>query len=148
DPSVTTATIYWNNRQDSAVISLDDVTGSDTMRVMIDNLEEKSYTFEVYTKDGAGNTSVRSEVLGEVYGDVYRSSLLHRAIQDVSFSHDEKRLIIAWTPAEETAVRDSITYTLTNGEMRVQAVPVDEDTTRLADYAPNTSFGYRSYFLP
>src|SRR5690606_14911646 len=29
DPSVTTATIYWNNRQDSAVMSMDDVAGSD-----------------------------------------------------------------------------------------------------------------------
>lgn len=148
DPSVTTAIIYWNNQQDSAMMSLGDEAGSDTVRVIIDNLEEKSYTFEVYTKDEAGNTSVRSEVLGEVYGDVYRGSLLHRAIQEVSFSHEEGSLVIAWTPAEETAVRDSITYKLTNGEIRVQAVPVDEEVTRLADYAPNNSFGYRSYFLP
>ena len=148
DPSVTTAIIYWNNRQDSAVMPLQEFTGSDTLRVMIDNLEEKSYTFEVYTKDDAGNTSVRSEVLGEVYGEVYRSSLLHRAIQEMSFSHEDGSLTITWTPAEETGVRDSVTYQLTSGEVRVQAVPVDEEVTRLADYAPNTSFGYRSFFLP
>lgn len=148
DPNVTTAVIYWNNRQDSAAMSLGNEAGSDTVRVIIDNLEEKSYTFEVYTKDGEGNTSVRSEVLGEVYGDVYRESLLHRAIQEISFAREDGSLIITWTPAEETAVRDSITYTLTNGDIRVQAVPVDEDMTRLADYAPHSTFGYRSYFLP
>lgn len=148
DPSVTTAKIYWNNRQDSVVMSLNQAAWSDTLRVIIDHLEEKTYTFEVFTQDEAGNTSVRSEVLGEVYGEVYRESLLHRAIQDISFSHDDGSLIITWTPAEKTAVRDSITYKLTSGEVRVQAVPMAEDTTRLADYAPNNPFHQRSYFLP
>ena len=147
DPSVVTAVIYWNNGQDSLVKPLSEFEGLDTLRVMIENLEEKSYTFEVYTKDNEGNTSVRSEVLGEVLGDVYRNSLLHRAIQEVSYA-DDGSLVITWTPAEETAVRDSVTYQLTNGETRVQAVPTDEEETRLADYAPNQSFSYRSFFLP
>jgi hypothetical protein len=148
DPSVTTAKIYWNTRQDSAVIPLDRLAGSDTMRVIIENLEENSYTFEVFTQDGNGNISVRSEVLGEVYGDAYRGSLLHRAIQGISFSHENGSLTVAWAPAEETAIRDSITYKLANGEMRIQAVPVDEDTTLLRDYSPNDSFHQQSYFLP
>lgn len=148
DPSVVTAKIYWNNRRDSVVMPVDSSTGSDTVRITIPSLEEKSYTFEVFTQDTYGNTSVRSEVLGVVYGDVYRSSLLHRAIQEITYSHSDGSLTIVWTPAEPTAVRDSIFYTHTDGNVLALAVPVMEDTTRLTGYAPNQPFGHRSYFLP
>src|SRR3546814_11759755 len=65
DPKATRAKIFWNNRQDSLEMDMVRTSHTDTVEVMFENLEEKAYTFEVFTFDNAGNQSVRSEVRSE-----------------------------------------------------------------------------------
>src|SRR5690554_589353 len=63
DPNVSNAVIYWDNRRDSLEISITDPARPDTVRVVLTDMEEKSYTFEVFTRDDEGNISVKSEIL-------------------------------------------------------------------------------------
>src|SRR5690606_8237105 len=54
--------------------------GSDTIRLVIDDLLEGAHTFEVVNEDGQGNRSVPVFTIGTVYGDKYRASLINRPI--------------------------------------------------------------------
>jgi hypothetical protein len=57
DRSVVKAKIYWNNFADSVVVDIASIT-TDSVKVMINNLEEKNYTFVIRTYDAQGNKSV------------------------------------------------------------------------------------------
>src|SRR3546814_3760695 len=99
DPNATNAVIYWDNRADSLEVDLGQVARPDTMRVILNDMEEKAYSFQVVTRDEKGNLSVTSEVLGTVYGDVYQNSLLTRAVRNLSVTKDT--LVIDWIPSDE-----------------------------------------------
>lgn len=146
DPNVKQAVIYWDNRRDSLEVVVSKSSRPDTIRVLLTNMEEKSYTFEVFTRDNEGNTSVRSEVLGVVYGDTYRNSLLTRAVRSLFVQDDT--LLIDWMPSEENSVGDLVFYKDLDGETHRLFVPPWEDTTRLLAYAPENNFVYQSLFLP
>src|SRR5690606_21677186 len=134
DPNATNGVIYWNNRADSLEVDLGQVTRPDTMRVILNDMEEKAYSFQVVTRDKKGNLSVTSEVLGTVYGDVYQNSLLTRAIRNLSVTKDT--LVIDWMPSEETSVGDSLVYQDKEGGVNRLFVPPSDDTTKLPLYAP------------
>lgn len=146
DPNVSNAVIYWDNRRDSLKVSIDQAVRPDTIWIELTNMEEKSYTFQVFTSDNEGNTSVMSEVLGTVYGDTYRNSLLTRAVRNLSVSEDT--LTVAWMPAEETSVGDSLVYEDTEGKLNRLFISSTEDTTKLPLYAPGHNFVYKTLFVP
>src|SRR3546814_17804617 len=62
DPTVTKAMVYWNNGRDSVEVPINKTTGIDTVRVMIDNLQERIYTFEIVTYDNDGHKIGRAHV--------------------------------------------------------------------------------------
>ncbi len=146
DPNVSNAVIYWDNRRDSLEVSINQSVRPDTVRVVLADMEEKSYTFEVFTRDNKGNISVKSEILGTVYGDTYRNSLLTRAVRNLSVSEDT--LVVAWMPAEETSIGDSLVYEDTEGRLNRLFVLPAEDTTKLPLYASEHNFVYRTLFVP
>src|SRR5690606_39691934 len=43
------------------------------------------YTFEVYTFDAEGNSSIKTEVIGEVFGDTYQHSLYNREVKQAAW---------------------------------------------------------------
>src|SRR5690606_31024675 len=66
----------------------------DTISVKINDLAEGNQTFEIYTYDDLGNSSIKAEVSGKVYGDLYESSLLNATISElIRHSND---LMIVW----------------------------------------------------
>src|SRR5690606_18387166 len=71
--------IFWNNYTDSLEISVPSV--GDTIRALVDGLEERFYSFIIKTYDTKGNFSTPVEVTSFAYGDNYQSSLLNRSIQ-------------------------------------------------------------------
>ncbi|MEC3878497.1 DUF4998 domain-containing protein [Parapedobacter sp. 10938] len=146
DPNATNAVIYWDNRADSLEVDLGQVARPDTMRVILNDMEEKAYTFQVVTRDEKGNLSVTSEVLGTVYGDVYQNSLLTRAVRNLSVTKDT--LVIDWVSSDETSVGDSLVYQDKEGRINRLFVPPSDDTTKLPLYAPDYNFVHWTMFLP
>ena len=69
DPRAKTAKIFWENRTRSTELQLTDKAG--LTQVIVKDLAEGSYVFEVCTYDTHGNSSIMSEVPCTVYGDVY-----------------------------------------------------------------------------
>lgn len=151
DPTVSKAKIFWNNRADSTEIPIERSSSSnvDTVRAMLDNMPEGTYTFDIYTYDDEGNQSISKTVTGKVYGDGYISSLLTRLISKPVFLNDS--LTIVWgDPADETSIGVEIVYTDVSGAERHLEVPADADTTVVTDYDFNAdkSFAYRTVYLP
>src|SRR5690606_23816269 len=94
DPKIEKVKIHWGNRQHFVEKELKKVNEVDTIRVMIDDLAEGIHVFELYTYDALGNSSVKSEISGRVYGALYEQSLT-----DANFSRYYKEsndLKIEW----------------------------------------------------
>src|SRR5690606_27584464 len=52
------AVVYWNDRRDSMTIPIETQLLTDTIRAIIDNIVEGSYTFEFITYDNENNYSL------------------------------------------------------------------------------------------
>src|SRR5690554_72263 len=80
DPKITKNVVYWNNFKDSISFDVQKTAGTDTITSIIDNLTEGVYTFSVFTRDNFGNSSVKADVIGVVYGDNYANTLSNRPL--------------------------------------------------------------------
>ena len=119
DPNVTRAGIFWNNYTDSVEVAIP--PAGDTISTIIDNLPEGFYSFFIKTYDEAGNSSVPEEVLGTVYGEDYKASLLDRPV--VSSEVDSQGLwTILWGSADISngAIATEVIYTNTLGKGSVR----------------------------
>lgn len=151
DPSLSRAIIYWNNKNDSLEVPIKHSNdGSvDTMRVMLENLPEGNYSFDIYTFDKDNNRSVEANITGKVYGDEYIKSLLTRLVDNTAFVNDT--LHIQWgDPADNTSIGTEVVYEDYNGNEVHRMVSADADTTMITDYDNSLSryFKYRTLFLP
>lgn len=145
DPSITSSKVFWNNKKDSVEVAVQRTKSIDTVSVIINNLDERVYTFEIYTYDAKGNKSVSSEVSGTVYGDIYKSSLVPRTINTLTVTG--KDIIIDWKAAIDKSIGNEVIYTDNTGIIQKRHVPVNQNSTKLTDYNLDTDFQYRSLFL-
>src|SRR5690606_18849163 len=76
DPSLKKVKVFWNNKTDSLEIPVENPGNSQRMEVLIDDLDEGKHTFEIITYDSRGNTSIKVELLGEAFGDLYASTIV------------------------------------------------------------------------
>lgn len=148
DPTVSKARVYWHTGQDSVEVSIDRDQKVDTMDVMLTDMQEGSYTFDIYTYDDEGNSSIRATAIGRVYGDNYISSLLPRMVKRARFINNT--LEVEWGAAEETIVATEISYTDTSGASQLMYIPAEDGSTTVADYDfdANDTFQYRTMYLP
>ncbi|MGV3763731.1 DUF4998 domain-containing protein [Parapedobacter sp.] len=146
DPDVRSARIFWNGGADSAEVAINRTMGTDTVYVVLDNLPEGAYTFDVYTYDDAGNSSIKADVFAQAYGDNYVASLLNRAIEQIGYNNG--KLELAWYGADNQAIGTEVSYTDAEGVQRKVEVLPGDSVAVLADYKPNSPFEYVTYYLP
>lgn len=139
--------VKWNNGNDSLIIPVQFNTGMDSIEVMLTNMEEKSYTFQVYTIDNYGHHSLILTDFGSSYGDVYASSLMDRRIKSVGLT--DVNGTIEWFSAPEGIIYNEVRYTQSSGDLLVTRVPNTEFSTVLTPRpAANSEFEYRSLYIP
>lgn len=148
DLSVNSAVVYWNYRQNSRKVNISRTTGIDTVKVVLNDMEEQTYTFEIYTFDREDNQSVKAEAIGVVYGDKYRSSLLDRAIRSFDYNEEEDCLAINWENADEGTVGVEIMYTDLNGQDRTLSAPVKQENVLLENFNAEFGFKFSTVFMP
>jgi len=158
DPTIRQATVYWNDRQDSLVVPVKRSGGVDTLKVIIPNLLEQSYTFDVITADAQGHRSVPNTVTGQAFGANYELTLNNWDI-------DQAKAKPAALPYYEADISFSsfylqglqgvrIEYKDQDNAARTQLVPSDPTgqatitPATLDKYPPGTAFSYRTMFLP
>ncbi|HWV66435.1 DUF4998 domain-containing protein [Chitinophaga sp.] len=150
DPKISRAKIYWNNRKDSAMLDIKRTSGVDTIRYVIPNLEERAYTFEVYNFDRDGNTSVRSEATGFVYGSLYEDALLTRAFSNAEMKEGQAEISWANIDTSGGIIGMQLQYTTSDQVAHDTIITAEPEAqvTVLANYLSMSSFRYRTLYQP
>lgn len=142
DPFVTKVRAYWNSKNDSAEISVTPVTESDTVYMLIDNLNEGQVNFDLYTLDNKGNISVVTNASVDVYGEVYENALLNRPLSSAACG------TIKWGAASAGMLGVEVSYTDGNGTAKTLNVANNESVTLMADFEEASDVFYRTKYLP
>lgn len=141
--------IFWNQKSDSVVVSFPVPSGA-VFEVLLPELPEGDYTFELVTYDKFGNISLPMEIIGKVYGNDYTSSLLNRTLE-VSTEKDEEaegmKTILKWGDAENT-YGTLLKYTTINDKEVEMTIPEGEKETILTDNKPGSTFSYSTVYKP
>lgn len=140
--------VYWNNRADSAEMNLQQTSKKDTVSMIINNLAEGQYNFNIYTYDDQGNSSVMSYANGTVYGSEYFATLANRTLKTLELSNDGQNAILNWPLASTGEFGIEIKYTANDGIAHKVIVPNNELTTVLSNYKPGSLLSYKSLFIP
>ena len=147
DAKVSRYKILWNNGLDSLEVpAVNTGETADTVNVIVENLPEDNYLFEVVSFDNNGNKSIKEEVTAKVYGEEYIGTLLNRAIKrsgSMSGTAD-----IYWGTPEQSDVGVEVKYTDNAGLVHNVKVAKTDTLTSLPDYKNGTQFSYRTLFLP
>ena len=150
DPSVTRAKVYWNSGKDSVEVPITTTGRVDTINVMLSDMPEGFYVFEIYTYDDKGNSSLKASAVGTVYGDTYISLLFNRPVTEAHF--DGNKLSVFWGPyPDASAIGSELRYINLSGDYSHVNVVPESDTTSLADYdfdANNGHIHYRTLYRP
>lgn len=97
DPNVDKMIVFWNMKKDSSIVHVDRASLIDNkMEVLIDNLPESVYNFEIYTYDKFNNRSVPVYLTGRTYGTRYTSVLNNRVLKNYEASNEDGDLKFFW----------------------------------------------------
>ncbi|UOB18444.1 DUF4998 domain-containing protein [Abyssalbus ytuae] len=141
-------TVYWDNKAHNRVFpyskSENDI---DSLDLIIEDLEEKSYEFEIYTSDSDGNNSIKVTAFGTVYGENYRSNLEARLINSFSLDSNNNALV-NFNIASELTRATEVKFTNFSGEEVVNTVLSDESETILEQVDITAPIMYRTFYVP
>ncbi|SDE10069.1 DUF4998 domain-containing protein [Niabella drilacis] len=148
DPKIVKYRIYWNGGLDSMDQSITRSAGVDTVRQIINNLQEGNGSFAVRTFDAAGNPSVLVNASGNIYGSNYQSGIINRGFRSAE-NPFFGRLIIDWLETNTTVVSTSVAYTAVDGSSKTfetRNISAHKDT--ITDIRPGTNALIISRYLP
>lgn len=149
DPKISKARVYWRNKADSVEVPITRGLGVDTVKVVLDDMEEGSYSFEIVTfHDDQQVSSVPSYISGRVYGERYRTTLLDRALLETEVLPTDA-IKLQWAANSDTLMmRVEIEYKAKDGTTKVLKVKNSESEVVINDYSRLSSFNYRTLFIP
>lgn len=178
DPKIVKAKVFWTNPAhiegeptfpgqrpggaDSIEISITRGMDTDSVIALISGLKEGVYTFGVFMYDANGHTSVRSEIIGEVYGAAYQTTISNRPMDSARLDTTEGKsdLYIPWYGIAQQAVKIDLEYTDISGALKtieIGKVPHPNDVRKgliwrdqdtILNYKEGTGFKYRTAYLP
>lgn len=146
DQKATIARIYWNNRADSLNVPITTTRPQDTISVIINNLNEGSYSFQIFTYDNAQHSSIQVDALGVSYDVIYEKSLLNRVITDIKKGTDTAILTLLSVDASSLGTKFS--YTNKNGVRIDTLVDRKAQTLQLPNMNKDTAFTYITMYKP
>ena len=147
DPKIAVTRVYWNNYADSLELSID--PAKDTVEVLIEDLEEKNYSFFLRSFDNEGNASVPLEVMARVYGSKYANNLLNRGLNRLEMDVSG-RVSLNWGLANLTsgAVATQVSYTSTSGAAKTKLFPATEESSVIEDFKAGEPLRFRTVYIP
>lgn len=138
--------VYWNNYEDSIDVEIGGKTG--IFPVILDDMPESGYLFQLVCFDKFGNRSLAYEATGSCYGENYKNGLLNRSYV-TEFTHYDMKgdsMIIYWGGTVRGSIGVELQYTDTSDKTIRMEIPADASTTILYKLKGNIS--YNSRFLP
>lgn len=138
--------VYWNNRSDSMNFGYSKANDLDSLNLVIPNLIEKSYIFDIYTRNSAGNRSIKVSIAGTAYGNFYRSNLAPRTVN--GFDSDGKLLKAMWLTADGLEKGTQIRYTTETSGIKTIFLSPDSSQIVFPDRKLDTPISFLSVYVP
>lgn len=150
DPKITECHIYWNDRADSLVIPVTKTASIDTLRTLIEELDENIYNFEIRTFDELGNSSVPVYGTGIAYGERYQASLINRPVNKSDLYAGDLTATVEYAGMDLTSgvFATEIMYIDGDNGEHTLIVPIDSIGAEIENYKIGADFQYRTLFLP
>lgn len=145
-PNVSSINIYWNGNRDSLITNVELSTAESVGRIILDNLEEKSYTFTVQLEDKYGHRSLKTTGFGTAYGENFQNSLLGRRISNMQSNNEGG--IVEWDIAQEGLVYNEIVYEDKQGNTHKLRMEPDKRSVFCPNAANGSTIDYRSAYIP
>ncbi len=151
DPSVTKYVIKWNNNADSLTVAATSHNPLDTVRVIVPNLKEYTYTFTINSYDAQGHKSV--PILApniRVYGSLYQGTLLNRPYDAITpyVLNPNGSLQLNFTTPDTINVGTAIRYTNTTNVVTEKTLLAKDNSILINDYKAGTDVLYKSSYIP
>ena len=152
DPKVTKCVITYEqagNIQDTIVpIEPRSDFSNDTIRVMINNLEETMYMFKIVTYDDFGHASIPVEAEEMSYGEVYERFLLNRGVKSMVYDLKYGFLINWQSAADNSEVCIILNYTKNNSDFATEIITSKETFKSIPDFDFNVPISYCTLYKP
>lgn len=145
-PNVKNVDLYWNSRTDSLSTSVSPTNGLDSFYVVVPDLPEGAYTFEVKTRDNYGHSSLYLTGFGNSYGEFYQSSIVNRRVRSVDLA--ESGGVINWFGAIDGMTWTDIRYTTSDGGTNTVRLDAGASQIVLPNAKAGSSFEFSSSFIP
>jgi hypothetical protein len=154
DPSITKYKIYWNNKQDSMIVVATSHVPADTVKVLVPNLTEGSYSFSIYSIDDRGHISIPLAINNvSVFGQKYQSGLFNRGYNaDTPFIANllAGTVQLKFNKKDTTVINTKtiVKYVDNTGKTTTLTLKPDSTTITLQDFKFGTDVTYQSSYLP
>jgi hypothetical protein len=135
DPRLDQTIIYWNQRKDSVVVDITRTNDERQKDSVFISVPEGTYTFEVINRGEKGEISVKQEIQGQSYGDVYEGTLRSRPLNNVSLNASISGATLTWdSQVNKTRIGTEVRYRNTSsGEWETYIVPEKYATLDLSN---------------
>ena len=140
--------IEWEEGNESQTVDITPNLPLDSIELMINNLEEKSYIFKVYTLDDKGNRSVKEQITGSAYDAKYQASISNRALLGIEGGGTIDSLIVSWATASKGLTKVEMTYNNMEGEPITKEVSAEENEVIIRGWESQGSMSYKSFYVP
>ena len=104
DPAVMTARLFWDNYAKSIDIDYADYPDG-KVSMLVGDLEDRSYTFDIVNYDDAGNQSLASEITVSPYGDGWMVSRSERTVSLARMDGRNAKIVMSKSTDEMVATR-------------------------------------------
>ena len=152
NPNINRSVITWNANKDSLVLAYDRYNSEwivdDTLRYIIDDLPEGSYSFEIQNFDRLGNKSVPASVSTRSYGERYRAELYDRSLLSVEAINFGGDLKMAWGDSTMNSVGVEVKYTARDGSIVNRFIENAETEPVLESCEVSEPIFYRTLYKP
>ncbi len=142
--------VEWtdNGQEFTKTIDVNLTQPLDSILITLDNLEEKSYLFKTYNIDKDGNRSIKVQVTGLVFGDVYQSALTNRIITSIVGGGTVDSLIVNWRLPNDGNTGVVLNYNSRTGGQLSKWVMPGENVTVIKNWESLGTMSYRSFYIP
>ncbi len=147
DPAVKTAKLFWDNYADSTLVDYSNYPDGH-ISINVNNLDDRSYTFDVVNYDQAGNKSLSAEIIVSPYGEGWMSSRSERTVISAKMKEDSAIVIMSKSTDEMVATR--FRYINSEGQWVYCDKQLKKGENRISFYRPmkGKRFEYSSSFCP
>ena len=146
DPNVSKYKISWGTNK-SVEGSVQKTNNVDTVRVMLNNMEEDTYQFDIILYDQYGHSSVKASTIGKVYGARYQKTLLDRFYKTVS-RLNARDIEIVWAGASAGMSDVQLEYMDRTNVLRRAILPDSVSIITVEDFPIDGMLKYRTSFIP